>query len=90
MKKSELKQIIKEEIIKEIKSNTSKTFNWFWSIPWDPSSAKDLQRKIREMSDEDLILLLNNEPIPSKLNNPRKIQIALLHKEIKRRGLKIS
>jgi hypothetical protein len=87
MKKTELEQIIKEEIIKEMKSNTSKIFNLFWS---DPESAKQINKRIKEMDDDELLRLLDNEPLSNNLNTPRKIQVALMRKEAKRRGLEIT
>jgi hypothetical protein len=87
MKKSELQQIIKEEIIKEMESNTSKIFNLFWS---DHESAKQINKRIKEMDDDELLRLLDNEPLSNNLNTPRKIQVALMRKEAKRRGLEIT
>jgi hypothetical protein len=87
MKKSELKQIIKEEIVKEMKSNTSKLFNLTWS---DYESAKEINKRIKEMDDDTLLRLLDNEPSSKNLNTPRKIQVALMRKEAKRRGLEIT
>jgi hypothetical protein len=87
MKKQELKQTIKEEIIKEMKSNTSKIFNLFWS---DYESAKQINKRIKEMDDDELLRLLDNKPLSNNLNTPRKIQVALMRKEAKRRGLEIT
>jgi hypothetical protein len=87
MKKLELQQIIKEEIIKEMESNTSKIFNLFWS---DHESAKQINKRIKEMDDDELLRLLDNEPLSNNLNTPRKIQVALMRKEAKRRGLEIT
>ena len=73
-----------KEKLSEITSNTSKLFNKFWS---EHESAKEINRRIKEMSDESLLNILDNEPISPKLNTPRKIQVALIRKEIERRGL---
>lgn len=86
MKKSELRQLIKREVLKEMKSNTSKIFNWWWI----DESAKEINAKIRTMSDDDLLRRLHNRPMPKNLNTPIKIFIALMRKEAKRRGLEIT
>ena len=99
MKKSELRQIIKEEISKlvstnEMTSNTSKLFNVWWG---SDESAKELNRKIRKMDDKGLLRSLwkssmdggEYRPMPSKLNTPVNIKIALIYKEMERRGLKL-
>jgi hypothetical protein len=72
--------------VKEIKANTSKLFNWFW----DASPAKDIARRVSDLNDEDLLSLYDEaEDLKrnGRLNNPRQIQLALLKKEINRRGL---
>ena len=80
--------MIREELskvtINEITPNTSKLFNWFWG---KHESAKEIQRRIREMSDENILFLYNNQPI-SKNNTPSNIQQSLLKKEIERRNIK--
>lgn len=72
--------------LEEIKANTSKLFNWFW----EPSSAKDIARRISDLDDEGLLSLYDEaEDLKrnGRLRNPRQIQLALLKKEIDRRGL---
>ena len=72
--------------VKEIKANTSKLFNWFWEF----SPAKDIAKRVSELNDEDLLSLYDEaEDLKrnGRLNNPRQIQLALLKKEINRRGL---
>jgi len=72
--------------VKEIKANTSKLFNWFW----DASPAKDIARRVSNLNDEDLLSLYDEADDlkrNGRLNNPRQIQLALLKKEIDRRGL---
>jgi len=77
-----------KEKLSEITSNTSKLFNKFWNERGsEHESAKEINRRIKEMSDESLLNILDNEPISPKLNTPRKIQVALIRKEIERRGL---
>lgn len=68
-------------------SNTSKLFNLFWS---EYESAKEINKRIDAMDNDELLRILNNEPNPKRLNTPRKIQVALLRKEAARRGLNIS
>jgi hypothetical protein len=69
--------------LNEITPNTSKLFNKFWS---EYESAKEINRRIKEMDDDVLLRIYNNEPVSNKLNTPRKIQVALIKKEIERRG----
>jgi hypothetical protein len=76
----------KSNDLKEITANTSKLFNWFW----DASPAKDIARRVSNLNDEDLLSLYDeSEDLKrnGRLNNPRQIQLALLKKEIDRRGL---
>jgi len=101
MKKSELRQIIREEISKlvstnEITSNTSK----LWDKWWGPDeSAKEIQRKIRKLDDTALLHIIYDPsiepdggeylPKPSRIKNPVDLWIALAHKEMERRGVKV-
>jgi hypothetical protein len=75
-----------KETLEEITSNTSKFFNKFWN----EESAKEINKRIKEMDDDTLLMLHNNEPVSNKLNSPRKIQVALMKKEIERRGLNLN
>lgn len=79
-------EILNEEEVKEITSNTSKLFNKFWG---NFESAKEINKRIKDMDDDELLMLYNDKPISDsdKLNSPRNIQIALMKKEINRRGL---
>jgi hypothetical protein len=72
--------------VKEITANTSKLFNWFW----DASPAKDIAKRVSQLNDKDLLSLYDAaEDLKrnGRLRNPRQIQLALLKKEIDRRGL---
>ena len=72
--------------LNEIKSNTSKIFNWFWG---EHESAKEIQRRIREYSDDVLLRLFKNKPSNITPKSPASVQQELLRKEINRRGLNI-
>jgi hypothetical protein len=69
-----------------MKANTSKLFNWIWEF----SPAKDIAKRVSESNDKDLVSLYNEaEDLErnGRLNNPRQIQLALVKKEMVRRGL---
>jgi hypothetical protein len=54
------------------------------------SPAKDIARRVSNLNDEDLLSLYDEADDlkrNGRLNNPRQIQLALLKKEIDRRGL---
>ena len=72
--------------LNEVKSNTSKLFNWFWG---EHESAKEIQRRIREYSDDVLLSLFKNKPSNITPKSPSSVQQELLRKEINRRGLNI-
>jgi len=74
------------QTLNEIKSNTSKMFNWFWG---KHESAKETQHRIRDYSDNVLLSLFKNKPSNITPKSPSSIQQELLRKEINRRGLNI-
>lgn len=59
----------------------------FW---WDKSitDPKKLQKRVREMSDKDLMSLKGKDGEEAKGKSPRDLQIKIIAQEIKRRGLK--
>jgi hypothetical protein len=79
-------EVLNEDKIEEVTPNTSKLYNKFWG---DFESAKEINKRIKDMDDNELLKIYNNEPVSDKLNSPRKIQVALIKKEIDRRGLNI-
>jgi len=78
-----------DNYINEAKNDTLMTkFNKaFW---WDKSitDPKRLQKRVREMSNKDLLSLAGREDEQPGKKTPRDLQIKIIAQEIKRRGLK--
>jgi hypothetical protein len=75
-------EFVNENEVNEIKANTSKLFNWWWG---DDSSAKEQVKKTKELTDEQLLQLLDSDW--TKSCGPQKIQYELLKKEKEHRKI---
>ena len=75
-----IKKFNEFSINEEITANTSKLFKSFYE-----TDAKDIIKRVKELSDSDLKLLYKEDY--SKSGGPQKIQMRTIEKEMKRRKL---